>query len=176
MHPVTTRLAWLLAGLAWAGRSLLEFARPDYYEPVTLGDWLAVASFSMAWLLSAIAVLLLSREVGYRVVRILGWVFAIAAIVTGLANAVEDALGQSWGGMPYVVGFFIAWLTLVPLAVVIWRAGSRRMAILPVALFASIALFNSGGGLIILAVAMAFAVAPHWFRSGESADMTTGRT
>jgi hypothetical protein len=166
VHPLTTRLAWSLAGLAWAGRSLLEFARPDYQEPVTLLDWLAVASFSIAWLLSAIAVILLSGDVGDRTVRIVGRVFAIAAAIAGLANVAEDALGQSWAGMPYVVGFLVAWLTLIPLGVAIWRTGWRRMAILPVTLFASIALFNSGGGLIILVAAAAFAVAPHWFRPG----------
>jgi hypothetical protein len=49
------------------------------------------------------------------------------------------------------------------LAAAIWRTGARRVAILPLALFASIALFNVGGRLIILIVAAAFAFAPERF-------------
>jgi hypothetical protein len=160
-----TRLAWLMAGIAWALRSLLELARPNYYDPVSLLDWAAVMSYSAAWLLSALAVLMLCRDVGTRPVRAIGLVFAAAAVVAGLANLAEDALGQSWGGMPYIVGFLVAWLSLVPLAIGIWLSGARRIALLPVALFGSIALFNAGGGLLILVVAAAFTIVTRWFTS-----------
>ena len=49
---MSTRLAWLLAGLAWALRSQLELAKPDYYDPANLLDWTAVLSFSIAWLVA----------------------------------------------------------------------------------------------------------------------------
>jgi hypothetical protein len=160
---MTTRAAWWLTGIAWAARSLLEFARPNYYEPGSPLDWSAVISFSLAWMLSAVAVLLFARDLGTLPVRSVSVVFAFAASVAGLANLVEDALGLSWGGTPYIVGFLVAWISLIPLAIVVWRTGSRRVTILPVALFASIALFNSGGGLLILFVATAFAMAPSWF-------------
>lgn len=160
---MTTRAAWLLAGIAWAVRSLLELARPTYYDPVSLLDWAAVISFSLAWLLSALAVLPLCRDVGTRPVRAIGLVFAIAAVVAGVANLAEDALGQSWGGVPYIVGFLVAWLSLIPLAVSSWVSRARRAALLPVALFGAIALFNAGGGLLILVVAAAFNVAGPWF-------------
>ena len=171
MRGMTTRVAWLLTGLAWAGRSLLELARPNYYDPVSPLDWAAVLSFSLAWLLSALAVLLLCRDLGAAPVRAIGLLFAIAASVAGLANLVEDALGQSWGGTPYVVGFLVAWISLIPLAIVIWASGARRFAILPVSLFASIALFNTGGGLLILVVATALVLAGRWFQ-GPSAVST----
>ena len=106
---------------------------------------------------------LLARDLRGSHLRVVGVVFAIAATVAGLTNLAEDAFDQSWGGTPYVAGFLVAWIALIPLAVVVWRTGIRRMAALPAALFASIALFNTGGGLIILVVAAAFAVAPGWF-------------
>lgn len=157
------RVAWLLAGLAWAVRSVMEFASPDYYDPVTVLDWSAVGAYSAAWLLSALAVALLARSIGSTAVNAVAAVVVVAAIVAGAANGVEDALGLSWGATPYVVGFMVGWLFLIPLAAALWRATSGRLAALPLALFASIALFNSGGGLIVLAVAIAFGVAPNWF-------------
>jgi hypothetical protein len=168
---MTTRAAWLLAGIAWAVRSALELARPNYYDPVSLLDWAAVLSFSLAWLLSALAVLLLCRDVCTRPVRAIGLVFAIAAVVAGVANLAEDAFGQSWGGVPYIVGFLVAWLSLIPLAIAIWISRARRVALLPLALFASIALFNAGGGLLILVVAAAYAIAGRWFL--RSSTVTT---
>lgn len=164
-----TGLAWFLSGVAWAVRSLLQLAGPDYYDPVTLPDWLAVASYTIAWLLSAIAVVLLARDVGARTSTLLAWIFWLAASVAGLANAAEDALDVSWTATPYLVGFFVGWLTLPALAVAFWRAGARRIALLPAALFASIALFTVGGGLIVAVVAVAFALAPARFRPVASA-------
>ena len=155
---------WVLTGLVWAVRSVQAFAKPDYYEPVSLLDWAAVVSYSIAWMLSAVAVLLLARDIGSSRVRLVALVCAVGATIAGLANLVEDAFDQSWGATPYVIGFLVAWIALVPLAGLVWRTGARRMAVLPVALFASIALFNVGGGLIVLVVASAFALAPGWFQ------------
>jgi hypothetical protein len=173
-HLMNLRIAWLLTGFAWAVRSGLEFAKPDYYEPVTLLDWAAVISYSIAWLLSAGAALLLARDLEARLVRLVAVVFAVAASTAGLANVVEDAFDQSWGGTPYVIGFLVAWIALIPFAGLVWRTKARRMALLPVALFASIALFNMGGGLVALIVASAFAIAPGWFglrcRSDQRSD------
>jgi hypothetical protein len=162
---MATRVAWLVAGLAWAARSVIEFARPEYYDPVSLLDWSAVWSYTAAWLLSALAVPLLARSVGSSAVVAVSVAFMVAAVVAGSANALEDALDQSWGGTPYVIGFLVAWLSLIPLTVLVWRAGSRRLAVLPLALFVSVALFNSGGGVVVLAAAVAFAVAPRWFEA-----------
>jgi hypothetical protein len=160
---MATRAVWLLSGITWAVRSLLELARPNYYDPVTLLDWAAVLSFSLAWLLSAAAVLLLRRDIGTPSVRAIGLLFAGAAIVAGVANLAEDALGQAWGGVPYIVGFLVAWLSLIPLAIAIWLSAARRAALLPLALFGSIALFNAGGGLLIFVVAAAYATRGRWF-------------
>jgi len=163
VHLMAIRVAWLLAGLAWAARTVMEFAHPDYFDPVTLLDWSAVGVYSAAWLLSALAVALLARSICTTSVRAIAAVVAAGAIVAGLANAAEDALGASWGGTPYVVGFMVGWISLIPLAAVVWRSHSWRLALLPLALFASIALFNSGGGLLILGVATTYWLMPRWF-------------
>lgn len=40
---VVARLVWLATGLLWAARSLVGFANPDYSDPVTALDWIAIA-------------------------------------------------------------------------------------------------------------------------------------
>ena len=59
MMPDMSRVIWLLTGAAWAGRSLVEFAHPDYFDPVTALDWTAVWLYSAALLLFAPSLVLL---------------------------------------------------------------------------------------------------------------------
>ena len=35
MKAAVGRIAWLLAGVTWAARSMLEWAHPDYWNSVT---------------------------------------------------------------------------------------------------------------------------------------------
>lgn len=56
-----SRIVWLVTGIAWAARSMLEFAHPNYYDPATVMDWGAVWLYSVALLLLAPSVLLIGQ-------------------------------------------------------------------------------------------------------------------
>ena len=159
------RIVWLLSGMLWAAVSLIQFAHPNYWDPVTPLDWSAVWLYSAAWLLFAPSMLFLGRLVLERQVMTIASVIAIGALGTGLANAFEDGFGVSWMGTLYVVGVLAAGIGMVPLAVTLRRAGYSRLAGLSVAIFAGMLTFTIGGGLIILGAFASLAIVPRWFRA-----------
>jgi hypothetical protein len=117
--------------------------------------------------LAAPTVLLIARRSG-RAASLLAMIFAAAAIVTGTANALEDAIGVRELGSVYVVGVLVAWLALVPLSVALWRAGLRRLAGVTAALILGIPLVTMVGGVIIFGALAALAFAPAWFSTDGS--------
>ena len=163
------RLVWIAAGLAWAARSLLAFAHPDYFSPVTALDWAAVWTYSAAWLLLAPSVLLIARLADSRGVTVVAGLCAAAAVVAGVANALEDGFRVPIGPTPYIVGFLVGWLGLVPLAMGLARASQWRLGGLCLLVFLGIALaFGYAGGVLILAALVALALAPERFvRRGD---------
>lgn len=160
---LVSRIVWVVTGAVWATRSLLEFAHPDYWNPVTALDWSAVWLYSAAWLLTAPSVLLLGRLASPRQAMTVAAVVAIGALLAGGANAIEDGFGVKALGTLYVVGFMTAWLALLPLAVTFWQARYSRLAGLSVALFFGVMLFTVGGGVVVLVALGSAAVAPGWF-------------
>jgi hypothetical protein len=167
---VIARLVWLATGLLWAARSLVGFANPDYWDPVTALDWIAIWLYSAAWLMLAASVLLLGRLVGSREVTVATTIVAAGAIAAGVANGIEDGIGVSWFGTLYVVGFMVGWLGLLGLAATYQRARRTRLAGLAATTFLGILMFNVGGGFIILLALGGLAVAPSWFMA--AAPMT----
>ncbi len=165
------RVIWLATGIAWAVRSLLEYAHPDYWDPVTALDWAAIWLFSAALLLLAPAVLLMSRLAPHPPVTAVARVVAAGAVVAGVANGLEDGLGVNWLGIFYVAGILVAGLALLPLAVAFRRAGSVRLGWLTAALFLGILTFTLGGGLIVLVAFASLAVAPQWFAQPSSTSL-----
>lgn len=158
-----SRLVWVLTGLAWATRSAMEFASPDYWDPVTALDWASIWVYSIAWLLLAPSVLLIARLVATRSVVLVAVIASIGAVMAGSANAVEDGLGVSSMGTWYVIGFMTGWLALPVLAVTLARAHRVRLAGLVLAIFGGILLFNLGGGLIVLGALGSLAIVPDWW-------------
>lgn len=164
---VMSRMIWLLTGGAWAGGSLIAFADPDYWDPVTALDWSAVWLYSAALLLFAPSVLLLGRLASSRPVTTVAMVASIGALVAGLANALEDGFGVKALGTFYVVGFLTAGLAMLPLAATFRQARCSRLAALSVLLFFGVLTFTVGGGLLILGGFGALAIAPSWFARPE---------
>lgn len=165
---VTSRIVWLLTGVVWAAHSLIGFADPNYWDPVTALDWSAVWVFSAALLLLAPSVLLLGRLASSRESMIAATVVASGAVVAGVANAVEDGLGVEAVGVLYVIGILTAGFALLwPLAVTLGKAGSSRLAMLSVALFVGVVLATLGGGVVVLCGLGAAAVAPRWFEQSR---------
>ena len=158
-----SRLVWLLTGAVWATRSVVGFADPDYWNPITTLDWAAVWLFSACWLTLGPAVILLGRLVPARPVRAVAAVVAIAALLAGVANGIEDGFGvKSWGTF-YVLGSMTAWLGWLALVVTFARAGRSRLAWLAGGLFVGFLLFNVGGGFLTLVALGGLAVKPRWF-------------
>jgi hypothetical protein len=160
---LTSRIVWLLTGVTWAALSLMEFAHPDYWDPVSVLDWASIWLFSAALLLLVPAVLLIGRLAPGTSVTAVARIVASGAVVAGVANGLEDGLGVSSMGMLYVAGILVAGLGLLPLAVALRRSGSVRLGWLTAALFLGILTFPLGGGLIVLVAFTCLATAPGWF-------------
>ena len=157
------RALWLLTGIAWAAASLILFAGPEYWDPVTALDWTAIWLYTAAWLLFAPSVVLIGRLSASPRVAAFAGLCAVGAVVAGSANALEDGFGMEGLGTWYVVGFLTAGLSLVPLGLAQWKDASPRLAGLSFALFLGIMLFTDGGGLVILVALAAIAATPGWF-------------
>jgi hypothetical protein len=164
------RFIWGLTGIAWAAASLLVMAGAQYWGATGLTDFFAVSLYTAAWLLAAPTMLLMTRGSPGRATNIFAKIFAVAAIVVGTANALEDAVGLTEMGTVYVVSFVVALLTLVPLAATLWRGGSGRLAGVTAALFVGSALVTTGGGMLVFAALVALVVAPVWFGARLGGD------
>ena len=153
------RVVWLATGVAWALSSASLLASPTYWNPSTALDWLAVLSYTLAWLLLAPALVLATRLTPSRSTRLVGFVLAGAAAATGLANFAENGLGLEAANELYVTGILIATILLVPLAYLFARDRSNWLAIVAIVLFLGIG-FASGWltGLLVLAAFVALAV------------------
>jgi hypothetical protein len=147
---LAVRLTWLVTGLACAVSSLIQLAGPRYWDATTTLDYLAVYSYTAAWLSLAASVLLLGRVVGRRDVIVVSAVVAIAAVATGVANLIEDGLGIKTWGTVYVIGALATWLGLLPLAFLVWRDGPRGLSVAPALTFIGFAFVSVGGGVIVL--------------------------
>ena len=161
------RILWIATGLAWAFRSVLAAFDPQYYDPVTNLDHLAVWSFSVALLLTAPTVVLLALLVRSPVAVVVAAVSATGALLAAAANFAEDGFGVSAAGTGYIVGVLVMWLGLVVLTIVAAVARRGRLAVAFGLCVVGLALFNvAGGGILVLAVLVALATRRSWF-SGD---------
>jgi hypothetical protein len=150
-------------GVAWCVRSLQSFADPAYTDPVTVSDWFAVFSFSVALFATAVALPLLAHSTGGGpvVVRV-SLVPAVGAAIAGFANILEDALQLELAGLFYGIGSGLTGLGLIAftLAIAVAGRGRRRLlAAIPLATLIGWSLFESGGGVLVLAAWLAAAMA-----------------
>lgn len=157
----------LAVSLAWAFRSVLEFTRPNYVEPVTVMDWIAVVSFSVALALLAAAAWLIAELSGRRrPVVAAASILAIGSVVAAIANFIEDGLGVQAFGEVFAYGLFGVLAGLIGLAVTLVRERRYFLAALSVATFAGLFMsMEAGGGFLILAAWLLVAVGL-WRRVG----------
>ena len=136
-------------------RSLQSFADPAYTEPGTVSDWFAVLSFSAALFAVAFALPLLAHYTGGGLaVRRISLIPAVGAAIAGLGNLLEDALQLGFAGWFYGAGAAITGLGLIAFTVAIAVAGRGRrrlLAAIPLATLIGWSLFESGGGVLVLA-------------------------
>ncbi len=110
---------YFATGLVWTGRALLEvIAHPDYFEPVTPVDWIAVWTYSLAFTLLAASLVVISVEsVVNKAVRVIGRTAAAAALVAGIANGMEDAFDLAVATPVYVLGALATAFGMLAMAV-----------------------------------------------------------
>jgi hypothetical protein len=145
-------VAYLALGLTWTFRSVLGVvANPEYYDPVTTVDWIAVWSYSLALAFVAVTVPLLARDAGAgRVAAGIAWIAGTAALLAAVANGVEDGVGiASWGAI-YVVGTLSLALALLALGAALWIAHRPRHAAVAIVWLLGFAMINVGLSFLVL--------------------------
>lgn len=139
-------------GIAWTAISLQSvLLHPDYWDPVTLSDWLAIWGYTATWLLTAGSLIVL-REVAApdEALRAAIAIVVVTSAMTGLANGLEDGLGVGSLGTVYVVGILASVVGMVIVAAMTWSGRTRRLAFVP--LLGGLAAFSMvlGGGFLAL--------------------------
>lgn len=141
-----------LAAVTWTARGLQEvLVHPDYWDPVTAGDYFAVYAYSAAFLLTTLSLLIL-REVARPSVALSTaiLVVAVACAVTGVANGIEDALGYRGFGQIYVIGFLVSGLGMFTIAALFRSSPARRLTFVPLLGGLAMVLVTLGGGVLAL--------------------------
>lgn len=168
-------LALTATAIAWTVVSLQTvLLHPEFWDPVTLSDWFSIWAYTSAWLLTA-AALLVFREVmhGANALRRTTVVVAIACVVTGVANALEDAFEIPGLGSVYVLGVVISGLGLLLLAAMTWATAARRLWFVPVLGGIAAATMVSGGGVLAIPAWIGLAVVLAQARRRGSEPATT---
>lgn len=146
---------YAFVGVVWCVRSLQSFTDPAYTDPETVSDWFAVLSFSVALFATAVAMPMLAQDAGGgRTLARVSFVPAAGAALAGFGNLLEDALQLGFAGWLYAVGAGGVGLGLIvfTLAITVAGRGRRRLyAAVPLATLIGWTLFESGGGVLILA-------------------------
>jgi len=159
--PCVWRAAiFAIAGLLLCVRSLQTFTDPEFTDPVSISDWFAVLSFSAALLVLALALPMFAQLVGGPAVFRVALVPAVGAALAGLGNLLEDALQLGFAFWLFIVGTTITLIGLVSLSIavaVVGRGRRRLLAAVPAATLIGMLLFESGGGVLILAAWLAAA-------------------
>jgi hypothetical protein len=143
---------YVLTGLVWTGRSLLEvLAHPDYWDPVTSLDWLAIWSFSLAFALLAVTIPLLARDSrAGRLVDVTAALVALAAALASVANVIEDAFAVTGASTFYVIGALGTLVGLIALCAGFWLGRRRSSALVVLLILVGVASMVLGMGWLVL--------------------------
>jgi hypothetical protein len=150
----------LMTGVTWAAHGVQKIlVQPDYIDPASAADYFTVYAYSAALLLTA-ASLLTVRDVARPLLpqasNIL--VVAFACAVAGVANGLEDGLGLSAFGLPYVIGVMVGAGGMIVLAVKFWASPARRLTFVPAVGGLAIMAVDIGGGVLGLVAWLGFGV------------------
>ena len=140
--------------VVWCARSLQTFMDPEYQHPESASDWFAVLSLSVALFALAFALPMFARLVSGPAVFRVSLVSAAGAALAGLSNLLEDALQMGFAFWFFIVGTVMVMVGLITFIVVVAVAGQGRrrlLAAVPAATLIGVLLFESGGGVLILA-------------------------
>ena len=152
------RIAILVAtGAVWGARSLQALAQPASTNPASLFDWVAVIGFSAAFLLTAPALLILRASIhpGLNTTVAIN-VVATACLLAGVMD-LSAAIGVEGLDAFYAIAALVAWLGMFVIAGMIAVSADKSLAFVPLLTGVGFALFEIGGGVLIMAGWWAFA-------------------
>jgi hypothetical protein len=148
----------VLTGVTWAVRSLQAVLfDPDYWDPVTAADFVAVYSYSAAFLLTAASLLIL-REAVRPAPELSAAILVVAGacVVTGIANGLEDALGLKGFGPLYVIGILVSGFGMFVIAAMFRTTPARGLTFVPALGGLAMVLTTIGGGVLGLPAWLGF--------------------
>lgn len=150
----------LVTGVTWAAHGVQKIlVQPDYVNPETAGDYFTVYAYSASLLLTAASLLTLrdvARPLLPQAANIL--VVAVACAVAGVANGLEDGLGVSEFGLPYVIGVVVGAGGMIVIAVMFWASPARGLTFVPASGGLAMMAVNIGGGVLGLVAWLGFGV------------------
>jgi hypothetical protein len=147
----------LIGGLIWIGRAVLEFYEPNYWNPRTALDYVAVVGTSLMYLFLSAALRGLYRRYplpvsGKQKVWQVGIVLAIlATAAVAVSNFIEDALGVKAIWFMYVFGALgtMLGLLLAALGAFLHAETRLRLGWFLLACIVGIAFPDFGSGLVV---------------------------
>ena len=101
-----------VAGAVWAAQWVVFLSEPTYAAPESSLDYAAVIVLSLALFATAVALVVVQREVAPKRSSVLVLLAGIAVSVTGIANLLEKAFGVAAAGNVFIYGGFAFFGTL----------------------------------------------------------------
>ncbi len=158
--PRAPAVLFALSGASYIVRALMDLGSPTYYDPVTLLDYAAVVTTTVAMLTLAASIASLAiRQVLHGASSKIAWIPTAALGIGGVSNLFEDAFAVSAIGFLFGVGSVLTLLGLAALAVstLLDRRNDRRigavLALMTASIFLPGTLATAGVGVTCLAMA-----------------------
>jgi hypothetical protein len=156
---VVQGLYLIVVGIAFSVRGAIALQDPDFWEPVTDLDYAAVWTHSLALMLVAPAlVILVRRSRAGSAATIVALVSAGAAVVTAVANAIEDGFDLEGFGTLYVLAILPFLFGLIVLAILLFRGDHAAFGFVPLLTILGLFAYDAGGGIVIGATWVVFGI------------------
>lgn len=140
----------VVVGIAFAIRGVIALGDPDFWDAVSVFDYAAVWTHSLALLLVAPALIILVRRAqAGRAATVVAWIMAAGAALSAVANGIEDGLHLKDFGTLYVLGALPFAYGMILLAVLLGHGARKAFALVPALTFVGGLAYDSGGGLLV---------------------------
>ena len=145
----------VLVGVVFVVEGVIILGHPTYWDAVTPLDYAAVWTHSLVLLMAAPALIILVRQAqAGGAATAVAWVMAGGAVVSAIANAIEDAFHVEGFGALYIIGALPYAYGTFLLAILLALGPRKAFALVP-AVTALGLLATDGGGSILVGLAWA---------------------
>lgn len=146
---------FVAAGVLVTGRAAVELTSPSYWSPVSVLDYSAVAGTTIAWLVTAWAIVLLARTTQLKRARLALLIAAVGTAISAVGNLLEDMFDIPFGGDLFSWGGMIGAIGLLVGAGLVLSVNDRlRWSGLFLATFIAGGIFPDDGGQFLSGVAL----------------------